>query len=397
MTKSNTLLVSLAFAIFIVVGLNAGLLGVAWPSIRDTYAVGDDAFGPFTLIAMLGSLIVTFASGRLIERFGTGALLAAGCLGAAIGRLSTVLAPSWWTLVAANLIATLGISALSPAINLYFAAHESRGRMNWLHASFGLGATIGPALMAWILAASHSWRWGYATVILAFAALALILTLTLDRWPRLIADKQPPDPRPSRPARGQATLALPAVWLSVALFFIFTGMEATSGQWTYTLFTEGRGVPTAAAGMWVSAYWACMTVGRIGFGIIADHVPPTTLVPLCMTGIICGAALIWASALPWLGLLGLSIVGLGLAPLFPVLTSTTPDRLGRQHAANAVGYQITGVKLGLAAFPALAGALTERVGIHAVGPFLLSIAVATLALYGIMARTAAAHDRRHRS
>jgi fucose permease len=397
MTKSNTILVSIAFATFIIIGMNAGLIGVAWPSIRDTCGVGDDAFGTLTLIAMLGSLAVSFYSGRGIERFGIGALLAVSCLVAAIGSLGTILAPSWWVLVAANLVSTLGVAALNPAINLHFAAHQSRGQMNWLHACFGLGATVSPALLAWILDAGYSWRWGYGIVIAAFAALALLLTMTLQRWPRPIAAGPREDSSLSHKARGKGTLALPAMWLSIALFFVFTGMEATAGQWTYTLFTEGRGVPTAVAGKWVSVYWACMTIGRIFFGAVVDRVGAAILVPLCMVGIVCGATLIWVGAAPWLGLLGLSIVGLGLAPLFPVLTSTTPERLGSHHAANAVGYQITAVKLGLSAFPALAGALTERVDVHVIGPFLLAIAVATLALYSMVARKTAAYARRNRS
>jgi fucose permease len=184
------------------------------------------------------------------------------------------------------------------------------------------------------------------------------------------------------------------MWFSMALFFTFTGMESTSGQWTYTLFTEGRGVSTAVAGTWVSAYWACMTLGRIVFGLVADRIKPTTLVPACMVGVICGAALIWGSTLPWLGLLGLAFVGLGLSPLFPVLTSTTPDRLGSGHAADAVGYQMTAVKIGLSAFPALAGALAEHIGVGAVGPLLLAIAVAILVLYVSLARASALHARR---
>ena len=54
-------------------------MGVAWPSLRDTFGVGDDALGTITLISTLGSLAITFRSGTLTYRLGIGTLLLASC------------------------------------------------------------------------------------------------------------------------------------------------------------------------------------------------------------------------------------------------------------------------------------------------------------------------------
>ena len=61
---------------------------------------------------------------------------------------------------------------------------------------------------------------------------------------------------------GQVPTA-PAVWLSVLLFLLYTGVETAAGQWAYTLFVEGRGVATQAAGFAVSAYWAALARGPV--------------------------------------------------------------------------------------------------------------------------------------
>ena len=47
----------------------------------------------------------------------------------------------------------------------------------------------------------------------------------------------------------------------------------------------------------------------------------------------------------------------------------------------AIGYQITAVKLGLAAVPALGGVLAERLGAASIAPFLLVVAVIMFALH----------------
>jgi fucose permease len=139
--------------------------------------------------------------------------------------------------------------------------------------------------------------------------------------------------------------------------------------------------------MWISVYWASMTLGRVFFGIVADKIRVTWLVRICMGGVLLGALLIWSDIAPALAFLGLALAGFALSPLFPVLTSNTPERLGAEHAANAIGYQITAAKLGLAAIPALGGVLAERLGVESIGPFLIAVSVAMFLLHEATERT----------
>ena len=74
--KSSALVIAVAFFSFIVMGLNAGLLGVAWPSIRTSFGVSLDAIGTLMLLGTAVSLAVSFNSGPMIARIGMGSLLA---------------------------------------------------------------------------------------------------------------------------------------------------------------------------------------------------------------------------------------------------------------------------------------------------------------------------------
>ena len=69
-----------------------------------------------------------------------------------------------------------------------------------------------------------------------------------------------------------ATLRLPMVWLSVLLFLLYTGVESTAGQWTYTWFTESRAASAYLAGTMTSVFWAMLTVGRVVFGAGAARI-----------------------------------------------------------------------------------------------------------------------------
>lgn len=39
-----------------------------------------------------------------------------------------------------------------------------------------------------------------------------------------------------------ATLRQRGAWLSILMFFLYTGIEVTLGLWAYTLLTESRGL-----------------------------------------------------------------------------------------------------------------------------------------------------------
>ena len=385
--KSSALLIGIAFLSFIVTGLNAGLMGVTWPSIRAAFGIPVDAIGTLMLLSTAVALVVSFNSGPMIGKIGLGTLLLGGCIIGGLGFLGTAWSPAWWVMILFGMVATTGSAIINTGLNTYFATNASAGLMNWLHACFGLGATVSPAIMTAVLNRGTSWRWGYVLVALSYGALAASFGLTLKRWP--LAEATPVEAAPNTPpdapakVRSRDTLKLPAVWLSIILFFTFTGMEGSAGQWPYTLFTEARSIDPATAGFWVSVYWASMTVGRIFFGIVVNRVRTVPLVRTCMIGSICGAILIWSNASDTLSFLGLALIGFSGSPLFPVLTSNTPKRLGPEHALNAIGFQITAVRLGLAAIPALGGLLAQAFGLEIIGPFLFVIAVAMFLLYEV--------------
>jgi fucose permease len=174
------------------------------------------------------------------------------------------------------------------------------------------------------------------------------------------------------------------------MFLFFTGLEASGGQWPYTLFPEGRSIDPTAAGVWLTIYWASLTVGRILFGMIATRVKTTPLLRAAMLGCILGAALIWTpikiSGFP-ISFLGLALLGFFMAPLFPLSISDTPHLVGPGHAANAIGFQISAASLGFATLPGLAGFLAERIDLEVIGPVLVAFAVAMFLLHEAFVRS----------
>ena len=378
--RSNGFMLIMSYASLISLGAYNAQLGVAWPSIRQTFGLPLNAMGVLLTASTVGFFLSSIMSGGIITRSGAGALLvAAGAVGAA-GTLGVALSPSWWVAIVAYFGGGLSSGAFEVAMNTYVATQHGAREMNWLHAFYGIGATAAPLLVTSLLEAGISWRWGYAAVTLIDAVLLLYFVLTFRQWQAAV--------QPAADEHGEAggvspaaTLRLAAVWFSIALFFVYTGMEVSTGQWAYSLLTEARGVGTAAAGVWVSVYWGSFTMGRILLGFIADRIAPTTLLRASMLGGILGAALLWWNAVTWFSFAGLAVLGVSFASIYPGMLTVTPARIGPQHAANAIGFQTGVAGLGAAALPALAGVLADGLGLEIIGPFTLAAAALTFVLH----------------
>ncbi len=370
--QDSRILVILSFACFGALGVAAGLLGVAWPSLRAEFGLSLDAIAAVLASSTVGFVVGSVIAGNVISRRGIVPYLLTANVLAAIGLLGYAVSPGWWVFVAVGLLAGLGSGMLDTGLNIFMAGSQSVRTMNWMHACFGIGAAIGPLVMTAVLTAGLSWRLGYAFIGVAQLALAVAYV------PLLRRDYSTAHQSARIPEVGQtaenildaasplSTLRMLAVWLAVLLFFLYTGVEATAGQWTFTLFTESRGVTTAAAGALTSIFWAMLTLGRIVFGAGAQRIGINRLLRLSMIATVFASLLVVIGTV-WTGFVGIAMMGLSLSAIFPTLTSETPHRVGIRHAANAIGYQTGAASIGFAVMPGLAGVLAERAGLESIG------------------------------
>jgi fucose permease len=177
------------------------------------------------------------------------------------------------------------------------------------------------------------------------------------------------------------TLRQPRVWLSLLLFFLYTGTEATLGVWAYTLLTEARHIDPAPAGLWAGSYWAMFTVGRMLAGLYTRRIGTNALVLSSLAGALLGASLLWWNPAPVVNLVAVAIIGLAIAPVFPALVSGTSQRVGEHFAANTIGMQVAAAGLGAALVPGLAGVLARQFSLEIIPIWLFVIFALLLALY----------------
>jgi fucose permease len=385
-TTTRASLLGLAYLGFISLGLPDGLLGVGWPSMSGDFRVPLSAVGLIITTGTIGYLGSSVAAGFSIARLGVGWLLAGSTALASVALIGYATSPGLALVVGFALLLGAGSGAIDSGLNAYAAANFGARHMNWLHASFGFGATVGPLVMTGALDAGWGWRWGYGTVAAAQALLAVAFLLTARSW----AAHRPAAGAAGQPGpatvRVRETLGLPAVWFGAAAFAIYVGVEIAAGLWAFTLLTEGRGVGESVAGVCVSAYWGSLFVGRLALGAFGDRLGTRRVLLASLAGMAIGCLLVALPAPAWVAVGGLMLVGLSAAPVFPLLTLTTAERVGQQHADRAIGVQMGACALGGSLLPAAVGVLITQRGPEVLGPVLAALSALLLGLYLVASR-----------
>jgi fucose permease len=164
-------------------------------------------------------------------------------------------------------------------------------------------------------------------------------------------------------------------------FLAYVSVEIGIGQWAYTLLTESRGIAPEVAGTWVSVYWGVFTGGRIFFGFIANRFDPTRLLRWCLLAAVVGTLMFAWNPLPIMGSIGLIVVGFAEAPIFAMLMTTTPQRVGLEHAENGVSLQMACVGIGSAILPGLIGTIGKNFGLETMTTAFAAVTVIALVFH----------------
>jgi fucose permease len=233
--------------------------------------------------------------------------------------------------------------------------------------------------MTFSLQQPGGWHLGYAIVGVLLLAVVVLLFFTRKMWRS--EGLQTTEKKPVKRASFGESMRVPALWLGMATFVTYVGLEMGTGQWAYTLMTKSRHIDPTVAGLWVSVFWGAFTGGRILFGIIANRFSPDKVLRYSLLVALVGIAIFWWNPVEWLGFVGLVVTGIAQAPVFPMLMSATARRVGAEHAENGIGMQMGAVGIGAAVLPGIIGTVGDKLGLEMMAAGLTAFAVLAFILH----------------
>jgi fucose permease len=311
---TRPLLLWISFLSLMSMGLQGGALGVAWLSMEQSFDKTLEALGVLLAVSTIGGLIVSFYGGRFIAKLGLGWVCLLGSALSAACSLTMALAQQWALVVVVMFFWGIGRAMLNTSINTFVASHYQSRQMNWLHAIFGVGSTLGPLLITFIVADLNlSWRLGYFILTALEVVVMLLFFITLKDWRLRV---RVTETKTTAPTLAQ-TLRLAPVWLGTLLFVMHTGMQMSTGQLSNNLLVEGRGIDPKTAGIWISMFWGFITIGRLTFGTFIDRLGAGVVLRFCTFGTVIAVLLILWNAAPAMSFLVLHWLALHSHPCFP--------------------------------------------------------------------------------
>lgn len=380
-----------AFGIFISVAIPSSIINVAWDYIYPELNQPYDALGILLLFFTTGRLASTFIAGRIIARMGLWRSVMTGMLLSCFGLAGALISPSWPVLLAVLAVFAFGCGVMDIGINLYITSNFRSGIINFLHASYGLGLTVGPLIVSLIvMTLGLNWRMTYLVPLAVVSSLAVWTFFSRSQW-RLPARTREAlaegaeQPAEMAVASIRATLTQPVMWAWLLFALMYGGLEVGTGQLSNDLLTKSRGLDTATASTWISLYYAAFTAGRFFSGFIATRFSEAQLIFGAVGFALVGAALIFIPSLA-LTLPGLLLVGVALSGVFPTLVTAVPRRFGFDHAPNAIGFTVGMAGMGTAIMPGLGAFLAARTDFTVIGPYLFALAVALVLSYVLVYR-----------
>jgi fucose permease len=377
----------LAYAAFILVGISAGISGVLLPAQILDYGVDKATVGITFFTFSAGFMLAGATAGHVVHRFGIrGTLAAGGALFAIAGIYTGVRPPFVVFVIVVQVVMGYGIGMLESALNAYLSEQaEATTLLNRLHAFFGVGALIGPALAAWMLT-SVSWT----TVLLALglACVPLVAGFAVFYPSVHLADGDGAASHDARAGLLATALRDPGVLLGAVFLAVYVGLEISVGNWGFSFMVGHYELRAVLAGYTISGYWLGLTVGRFVISPVARRFGMTAanMTMICLVGVAASAALTWMAPVAALASVGFALLGFFLGPIFPTLMSLVPRLTPSRLVATAVGV-INGFSvIGGAVFSWMAGAIAQGHGVSTLLPFALALALLLLAIWWRLAQ-----------
>ena len=372
-----TVLLVIIYIAFISLGLPDAILGSAWTMIYEDLNVPISYAGLVTMIITGGTIISSFFSGKMIKKFGTWKVTTFSVFLTAMGLLGVYFAPSfiWICLLAVPL--GLGAGAVDSALNNFVANHYEAKHMNWLHCFWGIGATSGPFIMSFYLLKENGWRSGYATIGIIQSILVVCLLLSLPLW-RKFEDSKEEEKKGSTSINVKTLLKLPGAKPTLIAFLCYCGIELTTGLWASSFLVFNSGLSVGLAAKWVSLYYLGITVGRFLAGFLSMKLNNKQMIRVGQLICLLGAVLLMIPFSNNFKLVGLILIGLGCAPIYPAMLHETPNKFGKDLSQEIMGIQMATAYVGSTIVPPLFGMLSKFSGFGILPGFLLIFIVVML-------------------
>jgi fucose permease len=357
------------------------ILGPLMPFIRGdlrlSYTLASLHFSAFAL----GAVAMGTLADRITSRVGRRGAFWGGGIGMAAGALLVALSPvAAGTILGALLMGMLGSLLLITIQAALADRHRLFSSVALTEANvFASGfALLAPLMVGLVTGAGLGWR------LALFPVLALLAVVGLRYWSVPFPESAAAHHEPAKATDGRARLPL-AYWMFWCLIALETGAEWSVVYWGASFLASDSPLSKADAATAMAAFFLAMLIGRVIGSRLTRALPGLVVLAASLGIALVGFPLFWLAPHPLVRVVGLFIVGLGLANVYPLgvalATEAAPGQANRASARLSIA-------AGLSALiaPFILGALADHIGIGQAFGIAIPLLVLALLAAGLAGR-----------
>lgn len=339
----SILLLIVIYLIFISLGLPDSLIGSAWPSLSQSLGISNALQGVLSIIVSLCTIISSFFTLKLITLLKEKGVVIISIFLTVIGLLIFSFSPNFIVLCLGAIPLGFGAGAIDTTLNNYVAIHYKAIHLNWLHAFWGVGATLSPFLVSFFLTDLNGWRTG-AIVLASIQGFILLITIcTVKVWKIVefsFEERQEKETIEVKKLGFFNSFKIRGVIFALFSFASYIAVENLTGSWFSSMMVFGYGVEEAVATRWTSSFYLGMMIGRFVSGVLSLKIKDKNMIRIGEGMVLIGLILMMSTFYMPLMPIGLVLVGLGCAPIYPAIIHSTPERFTTELSPNVMSIQI---------------------------------------------------------
>lgn len=338
----STLLLLVIYLVFISLGLPDSLIGSTWPAISKTLEISEDLQGILTASISVCTIISAFLTPKLLPKIKEKGIVLISILLTAVGLILISFSQNFYLLILSCIPLGIGAGAIDTTLNNYVAINYKSIHLNWLHAFWGVGASISPFICAIFLTDLNGWR--NAALVLAIIQFSIwfISLLSAPLW-KICELKRDLDINKEENKEKNGflkTIKYPGVLYSIIAFFAYIAIESTSQQWFSSMVVFDMGVKESLASSWTSLFFIGITVGRLLSGLISLKINDKNMIRIGESVLFIGIILLTFKFNVYIMPAAIFLIGFGCAPIYPSIIHATPTRFGEKMSPFVMAIQV---------------------------------------------------------
>ena len=375
-------LLGIIYLSFISLGLPDALLGAAWPNMYPEFNVPVSYAGAISMIISFGTIISSLQSDRLTKKFGTGKVTATSVGITALALWGFSISHSFVSLCLWAIPYGLGAGSVDASLNNYVALHYASKHMSWLHCMWGIGATLGPYIMGYVLTKGASWNIGYFVISILQIILTAVLVFSLPKWKKQNSSSE--DSANDKPLTIKQIFAIPGAKEIMVCFLCYSAIEQTTMLWASSYLNLAKGVDATTAASFASLFCIGITIGRGINGFIAMKLKDNQMIRMGQGIILIGVIIMLLPLNKVFSLIAFSLIGLGCAPIYPCIIHSTPEHFGEENSQAIIGVQMASAYVGSCLMSPLFGLIADNISIKLLPLYLFILLILMILMHEML-------------